>query len=241
MAASSSSKITSSADRHEHSIRTGTLAVGGPRSAASPSAGDPAPPATRHSGPPRSRLPDEVPADRPTQLDLVADDQDISEVRRHLAVVEPLDRDRHARPVGGRRDRVAALGRVAVLGGETDVDVLSRQVAGPIRDVEGRGCGRAASRRYGRRPRRWPRSVAGVPLFPPRVAVVVVAVALPEARGIGPHAARWHAPTSRSSRSTGAAPAGVRARHVPARVAHRRTRTHPRLPAAQVIQRRLVV
>ena len=39
-------------------------------------------------------------------------------------------------PSAGRRNRVAALRLVAVLGGQADVDVLAGPVARPARDVE---------------------------------------------------------------------------------------------------------
>ena len=45
------------------------------------------------------RLPDEVAADRATQLDLVSDLEDIGEIGRNLAVLQPLDGDRHATAV----------------------------------------------------------------------------------------------------------------------------------------------
>ncbi len=77
------------------------------------------------------RLPDEVAADRTAQLDPVAGPELVGEVRRHLAVVEPLDRELDASAVGRRGDRVAALGLVAVLGRQPDVDVLAGAVPGP--------------------------------------------------------------------------------------------------------------
>ena len=70
-----------------------------------------------------------------------------------------------------------------------------------------------------------PRSVAPVPLLPPRIAVVVVAVALPEARLVVDRAAPARAPTSRSSRSRGAGRAAAPGRRAPGRAARRRTRT----------------
>jgi hypothetical protein len=82
-------------------------------------------------------LPDEVAADRPAQLDPVAGPQHIRQIGRDLAVVEPFHRQLDARAVGSGPDRVAPLGLVPVLGGQSDVDVLAGPVAGPSRDVEG--------------------------------------------------------------------------------------------------------
>ena len=87
-------------------------------------------------GPPVNRRPDEIAADRPAQLDLVADLEHVGEVRRDLAIVDPLDGDGDAVPIGRGRDRVAPLGLVAVLRGQPDVDVLTRQVTGPVRDLQ---------------------------------------------------------------------------------------------------------
>jgi hypothetical protein len=83
------------------------------------------------------RPPDEVAADRATQLDLVAGPELVGQVRGNLAVVEALDRELDARAVGRRRDRVAALRLVAVFGGEADVDMLPGAMSGPAGDVEG--------------------------------------------------------------------------------------------------------
>ena len=79
----------------------------------------------------------------------------------------------------GAAERVAALGAVAVLGGQPHVDVLPGQVPRPARHVEHEGAARSASR-PGARParpaaRRAGRSVALVPLLAPWVSVVVVA------------------------------------------------------------------
>src|SRR6185503_5306349 len=79
-----------------------------------------------------ARIPDEVPADRPSKLELVADDKLLGEIRRDFAVVEPLDGERELAVLRRRGDRVAALGLVAVLRGEADVHVLAGEVAGPV-------------------------------------------------------------------------------------------------------------
>ena len=130
----------------------------------------------------RRRVPDEVAADRAAQLELVAGPELVDEVRRDLAVVEPLDGE-HERSILGRRgDRVAALRLVAVLGGQADVDVLTCPVARSSRGAQHEALD---PRRLLDRlddARRAARSVARVPLLEPWVAVVVVAVALPEAR-----------------------------------------------------------
>ena len=86
--------------------------------------------------PGQRRLPDEVAPDRTAQLELVAGLEHVREVWGDLAVVEPLDREREEVVVGRGGDRVAALGLVAVLGGEADVHVLAGAVAGPCGQVE---------------------------------------------------------------------------------------------------------
>ena len=86
--------------------------------------------------PARGDGPGEVAADRPAQLEPVARPGLAGEPGRHLPALEPLDGEREPRRLGRGGDRVAALGLVAVLRGEPDVDVLARQVAGPARDVE---------------------------------------------------------------------------------------------------------
>ena len=93
--------------------------------------------------------------------------------------------------LGRRGDRVGALGLVAVLGGQPHVDVLPGPVARPVRARRARASWRGRLRRRSRRRSRAPddrrpaRSVAPVALLPPRVAVVVVAVGLPEAGLVG--------------------------------------------------------
>jgi hypothetical protein len=65
-------------------------------------------------------LPYEVAANGTAELDLIARPQLVGQVRRDLAVVEALDRKLDASAVPRRRDRVAALGLVAVLGDQAD-------------------------------------------------------------------------------------------------------------------------
>ena len=105
-----------------------------------------------------ARRPDEPAADRTTELELVAELHALHEVRRHLAVADLLDGDRHPLAVLGSRDRVGPLGGVAVRGGEAYVDVLTRLVARPSRHLEGerarRACLGTQPDEPGREPRR---------------------------------------------------------------------------------------
>ena len=77
--------------------------------------------------------PGEVAADWPAQLEPVARLGLIDEPGQHLSVLEPLDREREPQRVGWGGDRVAPLRLIAVIGGEPDIDVLSRKMAGPAR------------------------------------------------------------------------------------------------------------
>src|SRR5262245_3676833 len=74
--------------------------------------------------------PDEVAADRPTHLEAVTFTRDLDEVGGYLAVLELLDRDLQ-RLAGRRGDRIAALGLVAVVRCQPDVEVLAGPMAGP--------------------------------------------------------------------------------------------------------------
>ena len=92
-------------------------------------------------------------------------------------------------PAGADAIEYERLRGVAVVGGEPDVDVLAGQVARPVRHVEDE---RARGRRLGpdgghgrRAPAARRRSLVPVALLAPRVAVVVVAGGLPEARLVG--------------------------------------------------------
>ncbi len=62
----------------------------------------PEPPATSSSGPAISVVPDEVSANGSTELELIADRKRIHQVRRDLAVVDPLDRKRELIGLVGR-------------------------------------------------------------------------------------------------------------------------------------------
>ena len=150
----------------------------------------PEPPATRKQRPAERGLPDEVAADRTAQLDPVADDDDVVEERRDLAVVDALDRDLDlAGTLGLGRDRVAPLDAVAVLRGQAKVDVLARAVSGQAgtRSVNERTVGVssriavtvASCQEMGPAMRRM-LLVAAVAFFEPLVATIVVAERLPE-------------------------------------------------------------
>ena len=189
----------------------------------------PEPPATSSSGPPSRRLPDEVAADRARAARSGRRRELVGEVGRDLAVVEPLDGELEAAVLGRRGDRVAALRLVAVLGGQPDVDVLAGAVAGPVGRRRSRAssrCGVSATTSTTSASCQ-ERSVAPVPLLPPWVSVVVVAVRLPEAGLVVVGEAAARAPTWRSSRSRGAGRAGAPGRRARARAARRRSRTRP--------------
>ena len=96
----------------------------------------PEPPASRRTGPARLVVPHEVPADRAAELEAIAGQEVVDEIRRDLAVVDPLDGQLEPVFRRCRRDGVAALCLVAVLRREPDVDVLTGPVAAPAGDVE---------------------------------------------------------------------------------------------------------
>ena len=81
-------------------------------------------------------VPDEVAADRAAQLEAVTRPQLVDEEGRDLPVLQSLDGQDEAFPVGRGCQRVAPLGLVAVLGRQADVDVLAGAMAGPAGDVE---------------------------------------------------------------------------------------------------------
>ena len=71
-------------------------------------------------------VPDEMAAERPFHLDLVADRRDLVEEGRDLAILQPLDGQLDLVAGFGRRgDRIAALRGVAVGRGQPDVDMLA--------------------------------------------------------------------------------------------------------------------
>ena len=148
----------------------------------------PDPPATRSSGPPSAGAHTKYPPIGPAKFQLVTGMQLTGEIRRDLAVVEPLDGERDAL-IGGRsrRDRVAALRLVSVVSGQAHIHMLACLMSRPFRNSEHAGFAHVGSHRRGRRPRRCARSVAAVALFLPRVAIHVIAVRLPEARRVLVH------------------------------------------------------
>ena len=175
-------------------------------------------------------VPHEVPADRAAQLQRITATELVGQIRRDLAVLEPFDRQRERCVLRRRGDRVRALRLVAILGGETDVDVLAGDVPGPAgtwsTSVFARGVSTitsltAASRHSIR---------AGATLSPPDSAALsrgrrsCGSRRPPRSRARRPRAARGRGPTSRSSRSTDAGPAAAPGRRARARAARRRTR-----------------
>jgi hypothetical protein len=102
-------------------------------------------------------MPHEVAAERSAQLELIAGSEAVGEIRRDLAVFEPLHHQVHGRALRCRRDGVAALRRVSVWRSQTDVDVLSRQVTAPAVDLQRQpvdGTGLGGVRDDGRKPPR---------------------------------------------------------------------------------------
>src|ERR671919_112637 len=80
--------------------------------------------------------PDEVAGERPPQLERVADAQHLGQVRRDLAVFEPLHSQLRHRFLGRRGDREKALCLIPVLGRKADVDVVAGDVPRPTGHVE---------------------------------------------------------------------------------------------------------
>ncbi len=91
----------------------------------------------QQQGAARVNIPDEVSTNRPAQLELVAFRKHVDQVGRDLPVVNPLNSESYSRGVLWRRgDRVTALGLVAIIRGQADVDVLPGAMAGPTRHGE---------------------------------------------------------------------------------------------------------
>ena len=83
-------------------------------------------------------IPDEIAPNRAAELDLVADGEDVDQVRRDFSILEPLDREFQLIGSLGRRcDRVRPLGVVSVRSRQADVDVLSRLMARPAGNGKG--------------------------------------------------------------------------------------------------------
>src|SRR5438132_863540 len=146
-----------------------------------------------------ARSPYEMSADWAAELNLVPHLQLAHEIRRHLAIVEALDRQSNPAGFWWRGDRVAAFGLVAVLGGQPNIDVLTGEMSGPHRDVEveARDARRLMDEldelselpRYEGPPQTHGAAsefagilIAPVALLAPRVSIKVVAVGLPESR-----------------------------------------------------------
>src|SRR4029453_8728092 len=91
-----------------------------------------APPANQQKRMPRffSR-PDEMPSDRSAQLNCVVGLQLTGEVRRHLAVIQTINREFQRGDLGWRGNRVASFRTVAVLALEAYVRVLPGRLARP--------------------------------------------------------------------------------------------------------------
>src|SRR5262249_4188701 len=110
-------------------------------------------------------------------LQLVAGFDHGGEVRRYLTLVDANNGQLDALGPRPGRDRVAPLGRVPVLGGQPNVDVLPGPVPWPVEHLQtqtdrNRGLGNGLRDRRNEPPHG---SVAPVPLLAPGVPVVVVA------------------------------------------------------------------
>src|SRR6516225_3808671 len=81
-------------------------------------------------------VPNEISANGASQLELVTRPQFVCEIRRDLALIDAFDGQHQVRDFGRRRYGIAALGLIAVLTPKPNVDVLARQVAWPIGDVQ---------------------------------------------------------------------------------------------------------
>src|SRR5215475_7435945 len=75
--------------------------------------------------------PDKIAADRAAQLEAIAHAKFIEEIRRNLAVRYPLDGQLEQFFLRRRSERIAALGLIPVVGGESDIDTLTGQVSWP--------------------------------------------------------------------------------------------------------------
>ena len=93
------------------------------------------------------RLPNEIAADRSAQLQFVSGPEFVDEVRRDLTVFEALYGQDQIGVFGSGRDRIAALGLIAIFGGETDVDVAVGGVTGPCYAGPPRGAASGGRRR----------------------------------------------------------------------------------------------
>ena len=97
----------------------------------------PDPPAISRSEPPICASQTRVASDGTAQLQLITHAQFLSEVGGDFPVIDPFDSERHARCLlGWRSDRIAALGLVAVFGGEAHIHVLTRSMPHPVGQSE---------------------------------------------------------------------------------------------------------
>src|SRR6516162_6132797 len=69
--------------------------------------------------------PDKIAADGAAQLEAIADAKFIEEIRRNLAVFYPLDGQHKQFFLRWRGDRIAALRLIPIVGGESDIDMLT--------------------------------------------------------------------------------------------------------------------
>src|SRR4029077_15920600 len=97
---------------------------------------DPRAASHEEQGPAERDVPDEVAADRPTQLQPIAYAENVGDIWRDLAIFEAVDRQRDPCVPRCRSDGVAALRLVAVLRRQPHVHVLTRAATGPPRDVD---------------------------------------------------------------------------------------------------------
>jgi hypothetical protein len=72
----------------------------------------------------------------PAELELIAFAKLAAQIQRDLAILESLDRQRERTLLGRRRDRIAALRLISVVGGEAYIDVLPSAMAWPAGHVE---------------------------------------------------------------------------------------------------------
>ena len=96
----------------------------------------PDPPATRSKGPPSLASQANQPPIRSPQLQPVADPDLIRQVGRDFTIVKTLDEQFDPAVFRRRGYGAAALGLVAVLGGEPDIDMLASSVTLPARHLQ---------------------------------------------------------------------------------------------------------
>src|SRR5215471_5170966 len=75
--------------------------------------------------------PDKITADWATQSEAIAHVKFIEEVRRNFAVLYPLDGQDEQFFLRWRSDRIAALRLIPIVGGESDIDMLTGQMSRP--------------------------------------------------------------------------------------------------------------